>query len=61
MECMGQDALSILGPDLAFGVGGRQAQRPAPEADGMRVLSALGGVDRSYVFYIKTVIAKINK
>jgi len=42
MECMGQDALSILGPDLAFGVGGRHAQRPAPEADGMRVLSALG-------------------
>ena len=39
---MGQGALSILGPDLAFGVGGRQAQRPAPEVDGMRVLSALG-------------------
>ena len=31
MDCMG-NALSIPGPDLIFGMGGRQAQRPAPEA-----------------------------
>lgn len=37
----GAGALSTVAPDLAFGVGGIQAQRPAPEADVMSILSAL--------------------